>query len=233
VKQLVSLVDRISYIGTCELLLPTEEVSLKSAVNCAATPGGGSSHGANPTIVDPRIVGALLERQLDSLEPSRWKESVHGVFVRLLRDALDVYHVEDDSSSGMPVRRARVLVRCMEFVYRNHGQDEWSALGFANVDEIGSEVERLVMMSVRFLSLFIFLVQFNSNILFYFSINLGPWEGYTISMLWCSISNSFTSVDGPPCTSACGSRTRCFDDPTCRRSLQVDQRAVGWWWRSC
>ena len=146
-KQLVSLVDRISYIGACELLLPTEEVSLKSAVNCTATPG--TSHGANPTIVDPRIVGALLERQLDSLESSRWKESVHGVFVRLLRDALDVYRVKDNISNGMPVRRARVLVRCMEFVYRDHGQDEWSAFGFANVDEIGCEIERLVMMSVR------------------------------------------------------------------------------------
>ena len=130
-----------------------EEVSLKSAVNCAATPE--SSHGANPTIVDPRIVGALLERQLDSLEPSRWKESVHGVFVRLLRDALDVYRVEDveDSSNGMPVRRARILIRCMEFVYRDHGQDNWSVFGFANVDEIGREIERLVMMSVRFLFL--------------------------------------------------------------------------------
>ena len=152
-KQLVSLVDRVSYIGTCELLLPMEEVSLKSAVNCAATPE--SSHGANPTIVDPRIVGALLERQLDSLEPSRWKESVHGVFVRLLRDALDIYRVEDveDSSNGMPVRRARILIRCMEFVYRDHGQDNWSVFGFANVDEIGREIERLVMMSVRFLFL--------------------------------------------------------------------------------
>lgn len=148
-KQLVSLVDRISYIGACELLLPTEEVSLKSAVNCATTPG--TSHGANPTIVDSRIVGALLERQLDSLEPSRWKESVRGVFVRLLRDALDVYRVEDvvDSSNGMPVRRARVLVRCMEFVYRDHGKDEWSAFGFANVDEVGCEIERLVTVSVR------------------------------------------------------------------------------------
>ena len=150
-KQLVSLVDRMSYMGTCELLLPTEEVSLKWAVNCAATPD--TSHGANPTIVDLRTVGTLLERQLDSLEPSRWKESVRGVFVQLLRDALDVYRVED-ISNGMPVRRARVLVRCMEFVYRDrdHGQDEWSAFGFANVEEIGCEIERLVMMSVRFLS---------------------------------------------------------------------------------
>jgi separase len=149
VKQLASLVDRLSYLGTCELLLPMEEVSLKSAVNLALTPG--TSQGANPSIVDPRIVGALLERQLDSLEPSRWKESVHGVFVQLLQDALDVYRVEDvaDSSSGMPVRRARVLVRCMEFVYRDQGQDGWSAFGFANVDEMGCEIERLVM-SVRF-----------------------------------------------------------------------------------
>ena len=177
-KQLVSLVDRISYIGSCELLLPTEEISLKSAVNCAATPE--SSHGANPTIVDPRIVGALLERQLDSLEPSRWKESVHGVFIRLLQDALDVYRVED-SSNGMPVRRARVLVRCMEFVYRDHGQDGWSIFGFANVEEIGCEIDRLVMMSVRFSFLIHLLPLFILKS--FFPINLGPWEGYTISVL--------------------------------------------------
>ena len=209
------MVDRISYIGTCQLLLPTEEVSLKSAANCAATTG--TSHGANPTIIDPRIVGVLLERQLDSLGPSRWKENVHGVFVRLLRDALDVYRVEDvvDSSNGMPVRRARVLVRCMEFVYRDHGQDGWSAFGFANVDEIGREIERLVMMSVRS-----FLIIFCRHLNLF--INIGPWEGYTIGLLWCSISNGFTSMDGSPCTSACGSRTKCFDDPTYRRSLQVD-----------
>lgn len=148
-KQLVSLVDRVSYLGACELLLPTEEVSLKSAVNCTTT--HDTSHGANPTIVDPRIVGALLERQLDSLDPSRWKEKVHGVFVRLLRDALDVYRVEDvaGSSSGMPVRRARILVRCMEFAYRENGQDGWSTFGFANVDEMGCEIERLLMMLVR------------------------------------------------------------------------------------
>lgn len=152
------MVDRVSFIGSCELLLPTEEVSLKSAVNCAATPE--SSHGANPTTIDPRIVGALLERQLDSLEPSRWKESVQRVFVRLLRDALDVYRVVEDDSNGMPVRRARVLVRCMEFVYRDpsHGQDGWSAFGFENVDEIGSEIERLVMMSVRFFPFFVVVV---------------------------------------------------------------------------
>jgi separase len=196
VKQLVSLVDRISYIGTCELLLPTEEVSLKSVVNCIVT--SDTSHGANP-IVDPRIVGALLERQLDSLEPSRWKESVHGVFVQLLRDALDVYCVEDvaSSSSGMPVRRARVLLRCMEFLYRDHGQDGWSAFGFANADEMGYEIEKLVIMSVRF---FLFHVCRHSKF-----FHLGPWEGYTISSLWCSISNGFTFMDGPPCTSACGS----------------------------
>lgn len=192
-KQLVSLVDRISYIGTCDLLLPTEEVSLKSVVNCVVT--SGTSHGAN-SIVGPRIVGALLERQLDSLEPSRWKENVHGVFVQLLRDALDVYCVED-VASGMPVRRARVLLRCMEFLYRDHGQDGWSAFGFANADEMGCEIEKLVMMSV---GSFLFHVCRHSKI-----FHLGPWEGYTISSLRCSISNGFTFMDGPPRTSACGS----------------------------
>ena len=149
VKQLVSLVDQVSYLGASELLLPTEEVSLKSALNCTITPGTSGS--ANPMTVDQRIVGALLERQLDSLEPSRWKESIRGVFVGLLRDALHTYRADAvDSSSGMPVRRARVLIRCMEFIYQDHGRDGWSAFGFANVDEMDCEIERLVTMSVRF-----------------------------------------------------------------------------------
>ena len=85
------------------------------------------------------------------MEPSRWKESVRGVFVRLLQDALDVYRFEDvaGGSRERPVKRARVLVCCMEFAYRDHDQDGWSTFGFANIDEMGCEIERLVMMFVR------------------------------------------------------------------------------------
>ncbi|KAF8155999.1 cysteine peptidase C50 [Crassisporium funariophilum] len=140
VKQLITLVDRVSYLGACDLLLPPEGISLRSAVNCATS--SETAHGSNPTIMDACVMGALLERQLDSLEPSRWKEGVRPIFIQLLRDALDIYQVKE-LSSGMPVRRARILVRCMEFAYRDHVDDCVSSLGFASVDDIGNEVEKL------------------------------------------------------------------------------------------
>ncbi|KAF8958159.1 peptidase family C50-domain-containing protein [Flammula alnicola] len=139
VKQLVGLVDRVSYVGACELLLQPEEVSLLSAVNYPSSPPE-TSHGTNVTLLDPSVTGALLERQLDSLEPSRWKEGVRDVFLRLLRDALEVY------SASMPVRRARVLVRCMEFAYRDQGEDTCKTLGFASVQEMGQQIEALAVL---------------------------------------------------------------------------------------
>ncbi|KDR77139.1 hypothetical protein GALMADRAFT_66375 [Galerina marginata CBS 339.88] len=141
VKQLVTLVDRVSYLGACELLLPPEDVSLLSDVK---SPSQNRDYGINIGILDPCIAGALLERQLDSLEPSQWKGGVRGIFIKLLKDTLRVYADNDDApSTSMPIRRARTLIRCMEFVYRDQEQDSCSALGFVNVDEIGAEFETL------------------------------------------------------------------------------------------
>lgn len=152
-KSLVALVDRVSYIGACDLLLPPEEISLLSAVNYTISehPGHSSDH----TILDPCVTGALLERQLDSLEPSRWKEGVRSVQTKLLRDALSVYPGEysDSNSKSMPVRRARILVRCLEFVYRDHADDACANLGFKTVDDIGTEIENLLTNEVRIVSM--------------------------------------------------------------------------------
>ncbi|TFK38240.1 cysteine peptidase C50 [Crucibulum laeve] len=124
-KQLAVIVDRVTYIGACELLLPAEEVSL------------GQSSGDDSITLDSTILGALLERQLDALEPSRWKEGVREITAKLLHEALNLY------GADMPVRRARVLVRCMEFGYREH-EEAVSQLGLGNVAEMGEEVESLL-----------------------------------------------------------------------------------------
>ena len=88
----MATIDRVSYIGACEPLLPAEGVSLQSPQSFAASDDG------NP-VMDPRVVRVLLEQQIDGLQPSQWKESVRGVFVKLLRDSLDVY-----DAASFPIR---------------------------------------------------------------------------------------------------------------------------------
>lgn len=144
VKQLVGLVDRVSYLGACELLLPSEDVSLLTAINGA--PSEDASRNADPTPLNPAVIGALLERQLDSLEPSRWKDGVRGVFIQLLRDSLQVYSLPAEQ---MPVRRARVLVRCMEFAYYDQGGNTCSEIGRGSVKEMAEQIEDLASRQVR------------------------------------------------------------------------------------
>ena len=138
VKQLVGLVDRTTYLGACELFLPPDQISLRS---CTTTNGVSGQ--------DSSVIGALLESQISSLEPSQWKESVRSVTLHLLKDTLEIY----GSGTGavvMPIRKARVLVRCLEFAYRDStvAVELVSAFGFGNVEEVAGEVERLCTKQV-------------------------------------------------------------------------------------
>ena len=135
VQQLLGLVDKVSYLGACDLLLSPEEVSILSTVTNPAP-------GLDPASLEPSVAGALLERQLDGLEPSRWKDGVREIFIKLLQDALKVY------GGAMPVRRARVLVRCMDFVYREQTQAVCVDLGFVDVEAMAQQVEELALMQV-------------------------------------------------------------------------------------
>ncbi|KAJ7271936.1 peptidase family C50-domain-containing protein [Mycena haematopus] len=118
--QLGTIVDRVTYLGACELLLPPKKVSALSL-----WPG------------DAGITGALLERQIQSLHGSRWKESTESVIQTFLRDALEVYGETD-----MPIRRARTLVRCLEFTYHT-GPQALADLG--SPSDMGKEVERILV----------------------------------------------------------------------------------------
>ena len=130
----MATIDRVSYIGAYELLLPPEDVSLRSLQRFAASDDG-------EPVMDPRVVGVLLEQQIDGLQPSQWKEGIRGAFVELLRDSLDVY-----DAASFPIRQSRVLIRCMAFAYPASGDDLAVTLG--NVQEMGSEVERLLTAQV-------------------------------------------------------------------------------------
>ncbi|KAJ6525608.1 peptidase family C50-domain-containing protein [Mycena capillaripes] len=118
--QLGTIVDRVTYLGACELLLSPEKVSALSL---------GMS--------DANITGALLERQIQSLDDSRWKESTRTMVQALLRAALDVY-----DETNMPVRRARTLLRYLDFSY-HAGPETLGDLGAPR--DMGEEVERILV----------------------------------------------------------------------------------------
>ncbi|KAJ7775022.1 cysteine peptidase C50 [Mycena metata] len=118
--QLGTIVDRVTYLGTFELLLSPEKVSALSL---------GLGH--------PNVTGTLLERQIQSLDGSRWKESTRGIVLAFLRAALEVYQEAD-----MPVRRARTLVRCLEFAY-HAGPEALVHIGAPS--DMAEEVERLLI----------------------------------------------------------------------------------------
>lgn len=102
--------DRLTYLGISELFLPVQEVSLKSELS--------QSIGDNASKVDrDAVLGALLERQVESLDSSKWKPAVHNAMGKLLQDALEVY-----TRQNMPVRRARVMLKCLELASATNGK---------------------------------------------------------------------------------------------------------------
>ncbi len=143
VKQLMALVDRVTYIGACELFFPPEEVSLHTTLRNAVSLQYKQPH------LDASVVGILLERQYCSLHPSRWKEGVQTISIQLLKDALDTYNSKaEDGSMFMPIRRARILIRCMELVYRDSAPNSICTFGFVSVEEMAREIEYLCTMQV-------------------------------------------------------------------------------------
>jgi separase len=134
-KQLTAIIDRATYIGTCELLLHPSEVSLRGPLEACGL-------GAD-------VVGAVLERQAESLEGSLWKDGgVREVVRTVLADALSVYicPVDVGIGAGMPVRRARVLIQSLRFAYRVGGATEEGFI--RHPDDIGEEIEELLGRSV-------------------------------------------------------------------------------------
>ncbi|RDX51597.1 hypothetical protein OH76DRAFT_1346650 [Lentinus brumalis] len=123
-KQLGGLVDRVTYIAACELLRPPSSVSALSWF-----PSGNGELNQDGKC----IVGALLERQISSLEESRWKQGVRDVMQVLLDDALLVYDGEE-----RPVRHARVLLKKLELGYQSGSQVS------ADVERAGEDAKTLL-----------------------------------------------------------------------------------------
>ncbi|KAL0066927.1 separin protein, partial [Marasmius tenuissimus] len=115
VKDLVGVVDRLTQMGTCELLSAARDISLRHI-----------------KVVHHCVRGALIERQLDGLETYRHKEGIAMVISELLKDALDTYR-----EGSMPLRSMRIHVKALSFAYHN-GVEHISSVG--SIDDIAAKI---------------------------------------------------------------------------------------------
>lgn len=113
-------------MGTCELFLTPQEISLRP-------------HFTVPDDAARIVVGALLERQLQSLESSRYKPAVKATITVLLKDALEVYPLD----GNMPIRRSGICLKWLESSY--FGASEYSE---ADIKATGEEVQQLLSREV-------------------------------------------------------------------------------------
>ncbi|OCH85114.1 hypothetical protein OBBRIDRAFT_891378 [Obba rivulosa] len=106
-KQIAVIVDRVTYMGACELFQGHSELSAKSWFK-------DLSDNASPENVQTWrcIIGALLERQMEGLASGRWKPAVRALVQSLLNDSLEVY-----LPAERPIRRARMLLNSLELAY--------------------------------------------------------------------------------------------------------------------
>lgn len=126
-RPVVTILNKLTYLATCDLLLPPKDVSLKRHTKALGKP----------------IAGALIEQQIVCLEKFQWKDVVKDVVKGLLSDALEIYDPME-----MPLRRARVLLKYLDFEYYASMNDQRGA----STKEMAREVERLttVMVSMTY-----------------------------------------------------------------------------------
>ena len=141
-KQLSSIIERLTYAATCELFLPPAQISLRELERAF-----GADTNAGPISTFPsdgrskrerEIAGALMMRQLATLESIGHKDGARGAMRRILDDLLSVY-----DASWAPVRRARVLIMTLGVAWRDpDGSTE------LDVDGIGQEALALLAREV-------------------------------------------------------------------------------------
>ncbi|KAJ3998053.1 cysteine peptidase C50 [Lentinula boryana] len=99
VKELRGVIDKLTHLGACDLMLSAGDISLQSV----------DLHRS----INSSVIGVLLEWQVQSLDSVRWKEGVRDILVCLLKESLHVYQKEH-----MPIRSLRIFVKILELKYR-------------------------------------------------------------------------------------------------------------------
>lgn len=120
-------------MASCELLRPPTGVSLKRLISSISIDGVDNHE------EDRRcVVGAILERQIDSLTGSLWKPDVQSVVVGLLSDCVSIYNPEN-----RPIRRAGVMLRLLELSFYTGAPD-----GDAQLEKSADEIKALLSHEV-------------------------------------------------------------------------------------
>lgn len=172
-RQLGIIIDRLTYIGACELLLQPIHVSLRAIV---------SSHSV-------KTVGAILERQVETLETNLWKEGVVDVVWRLLLDLEQVYQARE-----APLCRVKVLLRQLEVAYKSNFH------GSRHADDIGKEIMELLGLEVR-------CSQYVQEAMLTYKRHVVFWRRFWRCTILLTIQSISASMAGFACSQASGTRT--------------------------
>ncbi|KAI5998191.1 hypothetical protein EDD15DRAFT_2364000 [Pisolithus albus] len=119
-KQLASVVERLTYIASCELFLPPEQTSLRHVIedsNTRCIPiiiDGEPSFALDDVQWKAVITGALLERQLKTLEGVVHKDGARTTMFCVLQDLIAVYDAQ-----WTPARRAGAILCGLNVLWRN------------------------------------------------------------------------------------------------------------------
>ncbi|KAH9171315.1 peptidase family C50-domain-containing protein [Lactarius sanguifluus] len=128
-KQAAVIVDRVTYMAACELLRQPTQISLKQLISSL------SIDGATDLEEERRcVVGAILERQAESLSENLWKPEVQSVVMGLLSDCISTY-----DSVNRPIRRAVVMLKTLGLTYYGGVVD-----GDLRLSESAKEIEGLL-----------------------------------------------------------------------------------------
>lgn len=132
-KHAAGIIDLLTYTGVCDLLLQPQAVSLRLHLAECFVPAGLSLDDAATRKV---IIGAVLERQLQGLDGCRWKTSGRKAIRFLLDEILQIY-----DAKNMPIRRARVILRQLEYLHSSQSTDTQDIF---NLEALGKEADSLL-----------------------------------------------------------------------------------------
>jgi separase len=130
------MVDRVTYMAACELLRLPTQISLKQLMTSISIDGAADLEEERRC-----VVGAILERQVESLSGNLWKPDVQSVVAGLLSDCISTY-----DPVNRPIRRAGVMLKTLELTYYGGAAD-----GDRQLSESAEEIEKLLSHEVRLL----------------------------------------------------------------------------------
>lgn len=155
-KQLLSIVERLTYAATCELFLPPAEITLRHFAYAPARSETDPDTEPTSPLRDPistfpldgrsraEIAGAILTRQLATLESIGHKDGAYEAMRHVLDNLLSVY-----DASWAPVRRARALITALGMSWHDGPHSGANASTRVDVDRLGHEALALLAREVR------------------------------------------------------------------------------------